>query len=362
MVSGGAVAGAVAQAPAQDDLSRRATERLGVLQRESDALATQERTLLVELRKLELDRQIKSEKLAEIDRESAQVQAQLADAETRATALAAQVETERPDIEARFVQMYKLGRFGYWRMLLDVDSLRELGRAYRTASALGQIDRDRLEQHRRNIAALDAERNTLRQRASDLAGLRQQADAARAEVARAVAAHATLVKSIDARRDLNAELAGELQQARDRLQSEFSRMQQGAAPAGLPIRPFRGALPWPADGIPLYRARRGGAATTRNGIELSLPAGAPVKAVHEGTVAFADQFNGYGNLVIVDHGDDAFSLYGNLESVAVHKGDHVTAGSTIGSSGRDPAGNPSLYFELRIDGQPVDPLQWLKRS
>ena len=363
MVSGGAVAGAVSQPQTQDELSRRATERLAALQRESDALATQERTLLVELRKLELDRQIKSAKLGEIDRESTEVQAQLADAETRATALAAQVETERPDIEARFVQMYKLGRFGYWRMLLDVDSLRELGRAYRTASALGHIDRDRLEQHRKNVAALDAERTKLRQRANELAELHQQADAARAAVDRAVVARATLVKSIDARRDLNAQLAGELQQARDHLQSEFSRRRHGTGvPAGLPIRPFRGALPWPADGIPLYRTHRGGAATTRSGIELSLPPGATVKAVHEGTIAYADQFSGYGNLVIVDHGDNAFSLYGNLESMAVHKGDHVTAGSTVGTSGRDPAGNPSLYFELRIDGQPVDPLQWLKRS
>jgi murein hydrolase activator len=142
-----------------------------------------------------------------------------------------------------------------------------------------------------------------------------------------------------------------------------SRMQAGSsAPAGLPIRPFRGALPWPAEGIPLVRAHHGAAANTRNGIELSLPAGASVKAVHEGTVAFADHFTGYGNLVIIDHGDNSFSLYGNLQALAVHKGDRVNTGSTVGSSGRDTAGNPSLYFELRIDGQPVDPLQWLKRS
>ena len=141
MVSGGAVAGAVSQTQTQDDLSRRATQRLAILQRESDALATQERTLLVELRKLELDRQIKAAKLAEVDRESAQVQAQLADAETRASTLATQVETERPDIEARFVQMYKLGRFGYWRMLLDVNSLREVA-VKRDALILEEREKD----------------------------------------------------------------------------------------------------------------------------------------------------------------------------------------------------------------------------
>ena len=363
MLSGGAVAAAMATAQQPADASKRASERLASLQHESDALAVQQRTLLVELRRLEIDRQIKTEQLATVDRESTRIQAQLADAARQASALAIQVDAERPDIESRFVQLYKLGRFGYWRMLLDVDSLRELGRAYRTAAALGHIDRDRLEQHRKNVAALQDERTRLRQRSSELLQLQQQAQAARAAVDRSVAAHATLLKSIGERRDLNAQLSTELQQARDRLQSEVSRMQLGSSTAAsLPIRPFRGALPWPADGIPLLRARRGAAANTRNGLELSLAAGEPVKAVHEGTVAYADHFTGYGNLVIVDHGDDAFSLYGNLQALAVHKGDHVNAGSTVGSSGRDAAGNPSLYFELRIDGQPVDPLQWLKRS
>ena len=363
MLSGGAVAAGVAPAQQADELSKRASERLATLQHESDALATQERTLLVELRKLELDRQIQTERVASIDRESADVQSQLADAERRATTLSMEVEAERPDIEARYAQLYKLGRFGYWRMLLDVDSLRELGRAYRTAAALGHIDRARLDQHRQHVSDLEAERARLRQRATELLQLQEQAKSARAAVDRAVLAHTNLVKAIDARRDLNAQLSTELQQARDRLQSEVSRMEAGSSAAqGLPIRPFRGALPWPADGIPLVRAHRGAAANTANGLELSLPAGQPVRAVHEGTVAFADHFTGYGNLVIIDHGDNAFSLYGNLQALAVHKGERVKEGSTVGSSGRDPAGNPSLYFELRIDGQPVNPLQWLKRS
>jgi septal ring factor EnvC (AmiA/AmiB activator) len=110
------------------------------------------------------------------------------------------------------------------------------------------------------------------------------------------------------------------------------------------------------------KAMRGSPASARNGIQLSLPEGEPVHAVHEGVVAFADAFEGYGNLVIVDHGDKAYSLYGHLAAMAVKKGDRVEASSTVGLAGRDPAGNPALYFELRVDGSPVDPLQWLKRQ
>jgi septal ring factor EnvC (AmiA/AmiB activator) len=72
--------------------------------------------------------------------------------------------------------------------------------------------------------------------------------------------------------------------------------------------------------------------------------------------------------VIVQHGDpqgqqgrEDFSLYGHLETLAVQKGDAVERQRSVGTVGRTPTGKAALYFELRIDGRPVDPLQWLKR-
>ena len=89
--------------------------------------------------------------------------------------------------------------------------------------------------------------------------------------------------------------------------------------------------------------------------------GQPVRAVHDGTVAFADRFTGYGNLVIIDHGNQSYSLYGHLSSLSVGRGDHVAPQTELGLSGRNPSGNAALYFELRVDGRAVDPLQWLKK-
>jgi septal ring factor EnvC (AmiA/AmiB activator) len=264
------------------------------------------------------------------------------------------------------VRLYKIGRAGYWHMLLDINSLRELGRAYRTAAALGRIDRDRAEEHRRTLTALSAERSTLQARAKQLDTLQKKAEAARKAVDAAVAARTRLVHQIDERRDLNAQLAGELQDAQRKLQATIAQIGAGresAAPA-LPLRPFRGALPWPADGVvsaKFGRSGRGTSAALRSGIELSLAEGHPVRAIYEGTVAYAEPFSGYGNLVIVDHGDKAFSLYGFLSAISVRKGEKVDAGTTVGLAGRNPSGNPSLYFELRVDGKAVDPLQWLKR-
>lgn len=361
----------MAQAPADrsqtEAQARRAAERLNALQREADSLATQARGLLVELRKLEIDRAIKVAQLEQTGRDVADVQQKLVTATARTAALDGEAERQRPDVEARLVQLYKMGRAGYWRLLLDVNNLREVGRAYRTAAALGRIDRDRVNEHRQTLAELTRERTTLQTRARELEALQRTAQQASVAVERAVTARANLVTSIDTRRDLNAQLTGELQDAQRKLQATLAQVVAGrpAAATALPLRPFQGTLPWPADGVLSARFGRRAPGTAgppvRNGIELSLAEGHTVRAVHEGTVAFSDLFSGYGTLVIVEHADKAYTLYGHLGSAAVHKGDRVEAGSTVGLAGRNPSGNPSLYFELRVDGKAVDPLQWLKR-
>jgi septal ring factor EnvC (AmiA/AmiB activator) len=85
-----------------------------------------------------------------------------------------------------------------------------------------------------------------------------------------------------------------------------------------------------------------------------------VRAVHDGAVTFAAPFTGFGDLVIVDHGAGAFSLYGHLQEISVAQGVRVARGDVVGLSGRTPTGTSGLYFELRIDGRPVDPVQWLR--
>lgn len=342
----------------------RAAERLKALQREADSLASQEKTLLVELRKLEVDRQIKTEELTKVDQDLEQTRTQLEETLTRAAALRDVAEMERPEVEARLVQLYKMGRAGYWRLLLDVEDVRSIGRAYRTASAMTAIDRERVQQHQRTLEALAKERSALEARAREIAALQEKASSARAALDRAVAARTALIASIDARRDLNAQLTGELQAAQQRLQASLAQLAAGRpVPAvSLPLRPFKGALPWPASGVVTsrfgpQRGRGGG-----NGIEISLAEGRPVRAIHDGTVAYAEPFTGYGNLVIVDHGDSAYSLYGHLDTLEVKRGERVDPQTRLGASGRNPGGNPALYFELRIDAKPVDPLQWLRRT
>jgi septal ring factor EnvC (AmiA/AmiB activator) len=132
---------------------------------------------------------------------------------------------------------------------------------------------------------------------------------------------------------------------------------------GLPFIKLRGKLPWPASG---ELARRFGAqvadgGTPLRGIFIRASAG-DVKAVAAGTVVFADWLRGFGNLIIVDHGDHYLSVYGNNEALLKAVGATVRSGENIASIGSSGGVQESgLYFELRHQGQALDPLKWVSR-
>jgi septal ring factor EnvC (AmiA/AmiB activator) len=363
----GPALGAAPQDRAQTEAqARRATDRLQALQREAEALAAQETTLLSELRQLDVERDIQNEKLKQIGSDLDAVMRQIHGASLRIDALEQERASHQPELASRLVELYKLGNGGYLRMLLGVNDLRQIGRAYRTVAAMAELDRQRIEEHRRTVEALKAERARLEQRRSAMAKLQQQARAARTALDHASESRAALVAQIDARRDLNARLAGELQTAQQKLQQTLAAFAFGSAtePVVLPLRAFQHDLDWPTPGRVTGRfGRRLGASggSSSNGVEIAAPEGESVRAVHEGTVAYAEPFTGYGNLVIVDHGGQSYSLYGYLASLDVTRSARVERGESVGRVGQPPTGGPALYFELRIDGKPVDPLEWLRR-
>ena len=108
-----------------------------------------------------------------------------------------------------------------------------------------------------------------------------------------------------------------------------------------------------------FGASREDSGISWKGLFISANEGAEVKSVANGRVVFADWLRGFGNLIIVDHGDGYMSLYGNNQAVLKQVGDTVRAGDAIASVGNS-GGNESngLYYELRRQSRPFDPLSW----
>jgi murein DD-endopeptidase MepM/ murein hydrolase activator NlpD len=96
------------------------------------------------------------------------------------------------------------------------------------------------------------------------------------------------------------------------------------------------------------------------GIDIKARPGEPVRAAAAGTVAFVGRRGGYGNLVILEHGNDFMTYYAHLFSSSVRRGDHVSAGDKIGLAGKSgTATTTHLHFELRRQGSPIDPMPYL---
>lgn len=138
-----------------------------------------------------------------------------------------------------------------------------------------------------------------------------------------------------------------------------------AIPHAQPFAARKGLLGWPVKGVVTARfgSPRGEGVTTWRGLFIRTSRDAEVHAVAAGTVAFSDWLRGFGNLVIIDHGNDYMTVYGNNEAIFKQAGDPVGAGEVIASAGSSGGQEESgLYFEIRHRGQPQDPSVWMTKK
>ncbi len=112
-----------------------------------------------------------------------------------------------------------------------------------------------------------------------------------------------------------------------------------------------------------YRNKKFNVVNFRSGIEIKADRGEPIRAVYDGRILYARWFKGYGNMIIIDHGNNYYTIYAHAQELFALKGDMVEMGevvATVGDSGSMIG--PSLHFEVRHHGKPVDPLKWIKKG
>jgi septal ring factor EnvC (AmiA/AmiB activator) len=128
------------------------------------------------------------------------------------------------------------------------------------------------------------------------------------------------------------------------------------------VRPFekaRGAMVYPASGtLALRYGELDEFGVSSKGLTLITRAGAVVVAPYDGQVEFAGPFKGYGQILIIQHGDGYHSLLAGLDRIDGAVGDWLVAGEPVGAMGSGEP-KPRLYLELRHNGQPINPLPWL---
>jgi septal ring factor EnvC (AmiA/AmiB activator) len=215
--------------------------------------------------------------------------------------------------------------------------------------------------------ALGAERRRLDALFAEKKRAIASVDQARAKAARRLGALAEKAKSL---RDLLDRIERDRrEQLRIAKEREKTRVKAAPPPApegpdtlapSVPFSKAKGDMPFPAVGqiVRGYGAKTG-AGFRRKGLTVATLAGAQVVAPYDGKIVYADQFRGYGLLLILDHGEGYHSLLAGMERIDGVLGQRVLAGEPVGIMGRPSGDKPELYVELRHNGHPINPTPWL---
>ncbi len=349
---------------------RSQLEALGARERAASEaarlLADQEASVLDGLEAVERAASEAAAEAARAEGARAASEQQLARAAAAEAAAARLLEGRLAELRPRLLARARMGVGGELAALLSAPSLAELvqrrwllGRILARDAALvagAKSARDEREEARRARAA----------EAARLAAAAEAARARRAEAQERQEERRSLLAALRGARALQERTAAEAAGQSRRLAAFVATLPPRAGgPARTGFAARKGRLQPPADG-PVAVAfgkvvnPKFNTVTVQNGLDIGAPAGAPVHAVAPGRVVHAGWFKGYGNLVIVDHGEGYHSLVAHLGAMRTAMGEEVEAGAVLGTVGDSGSlKGPYLYFELREKGRPIDPRPWL---
>jgi septal ring factor EnvC (AmiA/AmiB activator) len=253
--------------------------------------------------------------------------------------------------------------------------------AVRHLASLAALDARLIQEYRVTSDKLADRKGREEAQHQELAGLHEDAKREQAEVDREVAKRRVILAKVRDERAYHERMVGELTEASNRLEAFIRELQAkqrklakipppkgGIEPPAVGFGALKGRLPWPTEGriVTGYGAQvhpRFGTRTFRNGVDIEAAVGRDVLAVHAGHVIYTGWFKGYGNLIIVDHGNEYYTLYAHIAEIEAKEGEDVRQGQRIGTVGDTGSlAGPRLYFEVRHQGKPQDPEQWLRQG
>ena len=279
------------------------------------------------------------------------------------------LRTQRDRLTRQLRAAYAMGRQEYLKILLNQQEPGALGRTlvyydYFNRARVERIDsvNKTLDELRQLSERIGAEERKLAVLHEEQSREKRSLEASRAEREKAVKA---LAKAIQGNQQKLSRFEAD---ARD-LETLLQGIREALADIPMetadrrPFRSLRGRLPLPVRGKILQRfgSPRKVGNLRWQGLLIAAPEGSVVKAVSHGRVAFADWLRGFGLMAIIDHGDGYMSLYGHNQSLYVETGDWVEAGQPVAQAGRSGGQEESaLYFEIRHQGKPRNPLEWCR--
>jgi septal ring factor EnvC (AmiA/AmiB activator) len=344
--------------------------------REISRAKKKERSVLADLDKIDRDIQAGSAELADQQRRLKDAEEALRGIEEITGEIGLELAALRGLYGQRLRALYKMRRSGS-AAIYATDSLGGMVKEIKYLSVIAERDRVIISEFGRALNRLSEQEAKIADKKIEILGSRRAIEGKKTELEAKRQKKSMILANVRQEKSLYEQTLNELEEASISLwamirKDEQTRRSLEEANALANRHPAassggKGIFPWPLKGTVLtrfgmQRHPQFGTMVFRRGIEIEAQEGQGVRAVESGQVAYADWYKGYGKLMILDHGNGFYTLYGNLSRLDLVKGEPVARGQVIGLAGETGSLKGSkLYFEIRRNGEAQDPLVWLSR-
>ncbi len=344
-------------------------EEIRILRGRIEEVRKRESELVSQLEGIALGKKLVRQELSALGLQHEQMNVELGATRERIAGLREKLGREERSIEKTLVTLYKYGRFDFLQFLLQAQDMSAVFSESRHLTLLARHQQDVIASYLKTMADLKSAEADQEKKKIEITGLIAESGRKRGELEAQEAENKALVQQIRKNRQNYEQALEEQKERAHQLQTLMDRLASQEIVLPFQFVPFyekKGKLPWPIAGKVITRFGIEPYLNTRtmnNGIEIAPPKDdIIIHAIHPGKVVYADYFQGYGNLLIIDHGMNYYSLYGHCDEFFVNKGDFVRAEQPIAMAGDlGSLKGVNLYLEVRYKSRPLDPLQWLKR-
>lgn len=375
--------------PALDALTRKARQvesKLGRKEKEVETFSEQEAKIIGTLDQIESNLNAAEKKAAALEKDVSILTTELKKTEASFAALIKELNDLEAYASRRLTSFYKLSRLGTLPLMVSSESLFELLARKKSLQSLLAHDESvwktlilkrtavneakkelqlKRQTHQAKAEELKSQIGSLSRRRAErtalLAGIKGKKALALAAIASLKEAAVALDRQI-----LEASRKPPEPPPESRTATETPRTAEPPAKSRAPDQ-FKGLLNMPVNGTITsffgpYPLPHGNGKGFKSGIDIQAPIGEPIRAVKGGITLYAGWFKGYGNMVILDHGDNYCTVYTHAQELFKTKGEAATPGEVIGTVGDTCSlDGPKLHFQIRHHGKPIDPLNWLEK-
>jgi len=337
-------------------------KEINLTKKKEQEVRGKESSILENLHLLETELYQREKELKQMETPLSQTRERLQQTKQQIVLLGKGMEQTKGELSSRLIALYKMGRVPTEGLLLTSQSYPDLLRLDKYLREIIDYDSRLVETYRYQVALKERYQEELIQDQFQWQRSISEIGKKKKEITKVSEEKRALLKSIQSQKVVYQkvileleERAKELQMFVDKLEREKSLLAYGKPKH----EALKGKLIPPVQGKVISSFKEKG----QNGVEIKAAVGTEVRAVLAGKVLYADWFKGFGNIVIIDHGDHTFTVSGYCSELLKKSGDAVSQGEAIalvGSSGS--LKGPSLYFEIRHHGKPQDPMEWLAHS